>query len=312
MATAEEHPALAGAGVKFHHDVLRATRNLLLLLRGVELVRVLPPQQWPDYLDVDVVFVGQDRDAPAALRGEAEQVAYRAWLIEIFARWEHQNRLDLHRATEEELGPVGARDLIRPETDVLGDLRHIRNDLLHNRGIANEAASCDVLQWFDEGERIVLGMEHVFDVLNQLGFTDGAHTDSSIAPPITALYLTSPASKTRRPVPEAVSVTKWLDDPGDGSDIRCLVSLVYSNGYRAACAFSTGMMPGNDELDGVLDGLRVEDGKLLIPALGVSRSTASLYQFAHSEQKAEPYREGLPYSEDVPGAMRIAREDGDD
>lgn len=95
-------------------------------------------------------------------RGAAAQMAYKGWVAEVYGLWENRLR--------NELKDIHGEGAIRPEMQVFGDLRHIRNDLLHN-GTASpeESGRCSILDWFEPGERIVLGTRHVLDFLNQTG-----------------------------------------------------------------------------------------------------------------------------------------------
>ena len=94
--------------------------------------------------------------------GAAAQMAYKGWVAEVFGLWENRLRNELKDSHGE-----GA---IRPEMQAFGDLRHIRNDLLHN-GTASpeESGKCSILDWFAPGEPIVFGTRHVLDFLNQTG-----------------------------------------------------------------------------------------------------------------------------------------------
>ena len=95
-------------------------------------------------------------------RGAAAQMAYKGWVAEVFGLWENRLRNELKDSHGE-----GA---IRPQMQAFGDLRHIRNDLLHNgTASAEESGNCSVLDWFAPGESIVVGTRHVLDFLNQTG-----------------------------------------------------------------------------------------------------------------------------------------------
>ena len=84
------------------------------------------------------------RTAPG---GSMEQMLLKAWVIDIYSRWESMYRNQLKHENRH------LRGAIRPLQQVLGDLGHIRNDLFHN-GIAkrNESGRCEILRWFKVGE----------------------------------------------------------------------------------------------------------------------------------------------------------------
>ena len=168
----------------FLYDVNRATASLLYLLQGMEAVRAselapytrLPPAQKTyaacfskvSYVAVPLTLSGPSFDLNEVLRreGEAEQLAFKGWVEQVYnCIWDSRYRNDLKTMTE-------GRDAIRPEGDPLGDLRRIRNDLVHKGAVASAdgAGKCAVLTWFKPGEIMVLGMRHVLDFLNQMGF----------------------------------------------------------------------------------------------------------------------------------------------
>ena len=98
--------------------------------------------------------------------GDAAQLAYKGWVVDIYSEWEVKFRRDSSKLAQE----LGEEGYIPLEIDVIGDLRHIRNDLVHT-GIATEehTGKCRVLNWYSVGDKIALSMNHVFDFLNHLG-----------------------------------------------------------------------------------------------------------------------------------------------
>ena len=94
-----------------------------------------------------------------------EQVAFKGWIEEVFFLWESQYRNQLRDVI---LSPQG-RKALRPQNDVIGDLRRIRNDLIHSGKASQQwTGKCEILKWFQPDECIILGMRHVIDLLNQL------------------------------------------------------------------------------------------------------------------------------------------------
>ena len=94
--------------------------------------------------------------------GAAAQMAYKGWVAEVFGLWENRLR--------NELKDLHGKSAIRPEMQAFGDLRHIRNDLLHNgTASAEESGKCSILDWFAPGKPIVFCTRHVLDFLNQTG-----------------------------------------------------------------------------------------------------------------------------------------------
>ena len=74
----------------------------------------------------------------------------------IYNYWEDHYRQQIAEA----LGHDSKNDLKAP---IFGDLRHLRNSILHHRGIAlAELEGCELLRWFHEGDPIVI-TEQMFD-----------------------------------------------------------------------------------------------------------------------------------------------------
>jgi len=78
-----------------------------------------------------------------------------AWLALIYSRWEDHYRPALAHIVGAEPKAV--------VSDVMGDIRHLRNDVTHHRGIATKANTgrCKVLTRFKAGDRIRLTPEDV-------------------------------------------------------------------------------------------------------------------------------------------------------
>ena len=181
---AEGQRSISSLWHAFLYDVDRATASLMYLLHGMESVRnselapynnISPTHQqfapsFPKlpYVGEPLSMSGPGFDLNEVLRreGEAEQLAFKGWVEQVYNHiWEGKYRNELKTALE-------GVDIIRPEGDPIGDFGHIRNDLIHKHGVASEEESgkCTVLKWFKPGEEIVLGMRHVFDFLNHMGF----------------------------------------------------------------------------------------------------------------------------------------------
>lgn len=94
--------------------------------------------------------------------GPVEILLSRQWIVYMFHRWEDEFRPRLAAAHR-----CAAKDLTYP---LLGDLRRLRNDVIHHRGIATEKNSghCEVLShWFESGDRIHLRGEHFSDFVQR-------------------------------------------------------------------------------------------------------------------------------------------------
>lgn len=82
-------------------------------------------------------------------------------VITIYQLWEDKYREILSN----ELGFLDKNNL---KSDIFGDLRHLRNSIVHNNGIAiGEITKCKVFKWFQPSDEIVLN----FDKVNTLILT---------------------------------------------------------------------------------------------------------------------------------------------
>ena len=228
----------------FLYEVNKATASLMYLLQGMESVRnseLLPYNKMPpgqqqyaacfpklSYVDVPLSMSGIGFDLNEVLKreGEAEQLAFKGWVEQVYFLWESQFRNEMK-------GSFSGPGTIRPEGDAIGDFRHIRNDLIHNNGVASEDASgkCTVLTWFKPGERIVLGMRHVFDFLNQMGFMTkmpGFLDDGPAA--AWTLFPGMEEGLANGPVPRLVSLRTSMDKELDDGSSWHVVSVVFENG----------------------------------------------------------------------------------
>ena len=303
----------------FSYEVNRATASLMYLLQGMESVRKseLPPSEGmpADYrqfatcfpklpsLDVQLSLSGTGFDLNDVLKseGEAEQLAFKGWVEQVYFLWESRYRNELKDSLE-------GSGIIRPEGDAIGDFRLIRNDLIHNHGVASEEHSgkCTTLKWFEPCDRIVLGMRHVFDFLNQMGLmttmtgflNDGPVAAWTIFPDVETVLRS-------RPVPPIVSLrTSMVEEQEDGSSWHAL-HIVFDNGVFAN-------IPLDYRNDGSSLPERIEfvrkthidlDGNLCF-ANGIVKDRMSVYSEAVDALVGKGPRIGLP----VPGpAYRIRK-----
>ena len=227
------------------YEVSRATASLMYLLQGMESARnselpaykALPPAQkqfaacFPKlpYVDVPLSLSGITFDLEELLKreGEAEQLAFKGWIEQVYnCIWESRYRNELKES-------LGGSDITRPQGDPIGDLRLIRNDLIHNGGVAsvNNIGKCRTLKWFKPDESIILGMHHVFDFLNQMAFMsrdagfhdDGANASWSVFPGMEETL-------TNRPTPKLVSLRTTFDKELEDGSTWHVVSVVFENG----------------------------------------------------------------------------------
>jgi hypothetical protein len=86
--------------------------------------------------------------------GPVERRLGHQWIVFVYSLWEHEYRPRL--AAAHGCSIEGVRH------PLLGDLRHLRNDVVHHRGIASkgETGRCELLAWFGVGDGIDLRGEH--------------------------------------------------------------------------------------------------------------------------------------------------------
>ena len=99
-------------------------------------------------------------------------------VVSVYSYWEEYLRIEIGIA----LGKLrnGARNSETTKrilnqhvkVDLWGDLRYLRNSIVHNHGIANsDLSKCKVIRWFKPGERIVLD----YDKMRALFFVMGCY-----------------------------------------------------------------------------------------------------------------------------------------
>ena len=240
-----EQRNVSSVWLSMFHEINKATVSLMYLLQGMELVRrgdslarhQTPPNEAQSYtsiprlsyLDVPLGLNGPASrlDGLLGREGRVEQQAFKGWVEDVYYLWESRYRGELSKALS---GPGS----FKVQGEAIGDFRRIRNDLIHNNGVASRehTGKCEVLKWFQPGEPIVLGMQYVLDFLNQMGLmkdnlwivNDG---------PTTWLMLPWCAEeelRARRPIPELVSLRTSVDKELEDGTLQCVASVVFENG----------------------------------------------------------------------------------
>ena len=88
----------------------------------------------------------------------------RQWIVSIYAHWEHEYRKRFAVSQNVSIDEF--------KVPIFGDLRLIRNDIVHNRGIASDSMQrCEVLRWFSSGDSIRLTSEHLREFMAHLDLT---------------------------------------------------------------------------------------------------------------------------------------------
>jgi hypothetical protein len=88
------------------------------------------------------------------------------WAVFVFTEWEDNFRGRLAAAQSCRLDEIRA--------DVFGDLRLMRNDILHNRASASKdrTGRCKILRWFQPGEEVVIKGEHIAEFMGLVPWGD--------------------------------------------------------------------------------------------------------------------------------------------
>jgi hypothetical protein len=99
--------------------------------------------------------------------GQVEMRLGHQWIVFLYELWENSYR--------PRLAAVHARDEGDEKYDLLGDLRHMRNDVVHHHGIAtsNNTGRCIILShWFKVGEVIRLEGHHFDEFVGKYPWAD--------------------------------------------------------------------------------------------------------------------------------------------
>ena len=226
------------------YEVLQATTMLLFLLSSIAtnrrkqyeapgVARPVVLSGLPEICLAPCIIQVPDDDLYGPT-GAAAQIAYKGWIAQVFGYWENRSRKDL----QDSLG----QNAIRPEMEAFGDLRLIRNDLLHT-GTATKKNSgkCVTLKWFKPGQKMVFETRHVLDFLNQTGLLSlggRAHDPTSITTRSCLLEVYEDEGTLLKwtPEPKIVSVrthedAKNADPPYKG------VTVAFDNGLFANLPF---------------------------------------------------------------------------
>jgi hypothetical protein len=96
---------------------------------------------------------------------EIQAVVYAQWFTYAFAIWEEQFRGRLAKYWDSQTDArIRRSDML---VDYFGDIRRIRNDFVHNKGICQESANTVVLQWrFVEGQPIEISVEQMISLID--------------------------------------------------------------------------------------------------------------------------------------------------
>ena len=113
-------------------------------------------------------------------------------VVSAYAYWEEYLRLEIGKAIgvlqHDALAGEAARTILNEhvKSDLWGDVRHIRNSIVHGGGVASsEVARCKLIRWFQPGQRIELTSDRMRSLFLAMGhYRNELHT-MSMPPPQT-------------------------------------------------------------------------------------------------------------------------------
>lgn len=300
----------------FQHDVYVATESLFYMLEGIhakhlaERRRLLHTMSMsgdevktmedvvrtsgdfyfiPAYpnLRASLSLTGEPLFERTAPDGPMEQAVFKGWVSEVYDRWESHYRTQLKHETRMLPGAI------RPRQQVLGDLRHIRNNLLHN-GVARqgEAASCVILRWFTDHESMQVRLRHVFDFLNQMGWlNEGISVILEGQKKMSGWYINREAGP-GKPTPALISVRPLTSPEQQDPRYRYGASIVFEDGLFGLIP----MGPEREETevqakDRELKWMKMrvnERGDLCVPGFGTSPAAALYRNILNEERRPGP------------------------
>jgi hypothetical protein len=111
-------------------------------------------------------------------------------LASAYAYWEEYLRIEIGKAIgvlpQDARASEEARVILNKyvKSDLWGDIRYIRNALVHNNGVANaEVSKCRLIKWFSPGQLIELNHSRMRDIFFAMGqYRNELHT-MSLPPP---------------------------------------------------------------------------------------------------------------------------------
>ncbi|SPM40212.1 hypothetical protein MNAB215_2408 [Mycobacterium numidiamassiliense] len=95
---------------------------------------------------------------------EVQAVAYAQWFAYAFALWDEQFRKRIAGYFDQRAeAKIRTSDVL---IDYFGDLRLIRNDFVHNKGVCKESANAKVLRWAVRGQPMEIKAEQMMSLID--------------------------------------------------------------------------------------------------------------------------------------------------
>ena len=222
--------------------------------------------------------------------GSMEQTAFNGWVVEVYSIWETSYRNQLRHDNRKIPG------VIRPQNQAIGDLGHIRNDLVHN-GIAKprETGRCEVLTWFSVGERIQVRMRHVIDFMNQMAWLHQGSPALVTEQGKVISWRLDKEGEPETPTPALISVRPFVNPLEQDPRYRYGASVAFENGVFG----TTPMGPEHEENQAQAESRAQkwmkmtinEHGDLYVPDFGTIPSADLYRDYLEGEIRPGP---GIP------------------
>lgn len=96
---------------------------------------------------------------------EVQYMLYSQWFTHIYALWEesYRRRLATAHGSDSAGTPWAPFDIRNP---LFGDIRNIRNDVVHKHGVVDASAGNGLLTWFTDGQKIEISVEKMMSLIS--------------------------------------------------------------------------------------------------------------------------------------------------
>jgi len=141
-----------------------------------------------DYSPVSMSPVMKQRDVKNRVKDDGENTLLlgNQCVVALYSYWEEYLRIEIGKAigvlSQDAERNEATRQMLNQHvtSDLWADLKHIRNSIVHNNGIANsEIAKCKVLTWFKPTDPVRLDYRKMRQIFLLLGrFRNELHTMS--------------------------------------------------------------------------------------------------------------------------------------
>ena len=108
--------------------------------------------------------------------GQNTQLLGKQCVVDLYSYWEEYLRIEIGKAlnvlTKDAERNGQTREILNKhvKSDLWGDIKHIRNSIVHNNGVAtSEITRCKIMKWFKPGEAIELNEERMHQIFLNLG-----------------------------------------------------------------------------------------------------------------------------------------------